>query len=48
MEKKEKITHHWDDEIGDTTCGYLNDGEIISSNLKFVNCEQCLKILNEN
>ena len=42
----EEITHHWDNEMGDTTCGYLKDTEAVSHKLEFVNCKKCLEILN--
>lgn len=41
---KEEIVHHWDDEIGDTDCGYLEEGELVSDKMSLVTCERCIKI----
>ena len=41
-----EITHYWDEEKHDTSCGYLKNNDAVTSNESLVTCKKCKKIEN--
>jgi len=45
MKEKVKKIHFWDEDIGDTLCGYLEDDDEVTVCREFVNCIECVSML---
>lgn len=42
----DEITHYWDEEMHDTSCGYLKNSDSVTHVESLVTCKKCKKIEN--